>query len=110
MSQFDINKVRLAALDYAEKNKIVNEKSIRAFVDGFKFRDKADAVMNLEGIKHTFDINAQSKESDALHDGLTGDQYSNRMLQGAEAQSISNDIQSLIVKIKKFNAKFDKKY
>lgn len=33
------DKVRLEALDYAEKNKIVNQKTIQAYIDGYYSRN-----------------------------------------------------------------------
>lgn len=30
-----VNRVRLMSLDYAEKNRVVNQKAIKAFVDGY---------------------------------------------------------------------------
>ena len=44
------NSVRLKALNYAEKNKIVNQKTINAFIDGYKSgyeRDYEDVLENL---------------------------------------------------------------
>lgn len=44
---YNKDQVKLKALEYAEKNKIVNQKSINAFIAGFNFRDSHNSIPTL---------------------------------------------------------------
>jgi len=64
MSIFSKDKVKLQALEYAEKNKIVNQKSINAYIDGFNMRDNAESEINLKSVEKVFQSNYDSCEDD----------------------------------------------
>ena len=105
MSLFDKSKVKLQALEYAERNKIVNQKSIDAYVAGFNVRDSANAEINLKSVQDIFQKNYDNWETDCGYCDLRNDQYQARKLQGYEAKQISDALKDIIQKIKAFNKK-----
>lgn len=54
------NELRLEALNYAEKNKIVNSKSIQAFFDGYRTNDNETSFKDM--LKYIIDKWNHSKE------------------------------------------------
>ncbi|WP_454060132.1 hypothetical protein [Elizabethkingia ursingii] len=110
MSVFDKDKVKLAALEYAEKNKIVNQKTINAFIDGFKFRNSHDSDNVLLYLIKVFRDNHDSAKDDAGYGDLRGESYNNRIQEGYEALEISNQLIEIRNKIKSFNLKNGHKY
>ncbi|MDV3661663.1 hypothetical protein CMU70_14505 [Elizabethkingia anophelis] len=110
MSAFDKDKVKLAALEYAEKNKIVNQKTINAFIDGFKLRDSHSSDNVLSYLISVFKDNHDSAKDDAGYGDLRGESYNNRIQQGFEALEISNQLTEIYSKIKQFNLKYKHKY
>lgn len=110
MSSFDKDKVKLAALNYAEQNKIVNQKSIQAFVAGFNLRDNSDCDTELSIVYNKLKGNHDKWKDDCMYGDLRGHAYSSRESQGSEALEIANKVQELRGLIKIFNKKFDTKY
>ncbi|HFK5582152.1 TPA: hypothetical protein ACG0AV_002082 [Elizabethkingia anophelis] len=110
MSAFDKDKVKLAALEYAEKNKIVNQKTINAFIDGFKLRDSHDSDSVLLYLIKVFRNNNESAKDDAGYGDLRGESYNNRIQEGHEALEISTQLTEIRNKIKSFNLKYTHKY
>lgn len=110
MSLFDKDKIKLQALSYAEKNKIVNQKSIEAYIAGFTMRDKADSEINLKSVEEHFQSNYDSWETDCGYCDLRNQDYQQRKSEGYEALEIAKDIRNIIEKIKKFNSKNQRKY
>ncbi|MVW92415.1 hypothetical protein FCL53_10605 [Elizabethkingia meningoseptica] len=110
MSAFDKDKLKLAALEYAEKNKIVNQKTINAFIDGFKLRDSHSSDNVLSYLISVFKDNHDSAKDDAGYGDLRGESYNNRIQQGFEALEISNQLTEIYSKIKSFNLKYEHKY
>lgn len=110
MEAFDIDKLRIAALNYAEKNKIVNQKTIQAFIDGFKLRDSKDSDNVLTYLERVFKSNFDSADSDIGYGDMRGDSASNRKKEGYEALEISKQVSELKIKIQNFNKKFKHKY
>ena len=104
------DRIKLQALNYAEKNKIVNQKTIQAYVDGFKFRDNADADLNLMDIEKQFKNNFDSWERDCSMGGLSSDGYGKRKSEGHDARQISEDLKRLRDKIAEFNKENNRKY
>lgn len=110
MSIFSKDKVKLQALEYAEKNKIVNQKSINAYIDGFNMRDNSEAEINLKSVEKVFQSNYDSWEDECGYSAITGSQYNLRKLEGYEALQIAESIRKLISDIKDFNKKYKKHY
>lgn len=110
MSLFDKQKVKLQALEYAEKHKIVNQKSIDAYIAGFNMRDLADSEINLKSVEDIFRRNYESWETDCGYSDLRNDQYQARKLEGHEAKQIADALKDLVQKVKQFNSKNQRKY
>jgi len=91
-----INKdiVRLQALDYAEKNKIVNQKSINAYVDGFyarhnlKFKEQVEILLEYS--------NQQDRLSDAGHADARGENYNKYRLCDDYWKDIQNKLTNIL--------------
>lgn len=110
MSIFDKDKIKLQALNYAEKNKIVNQKSIDAYIAGFYMRDNSDSEINLKSVEDIFQRNYNDWEADCGYSDLRNQDYQQRKSEGYEALEIAKDIRSIIEKIKNFNSKNKRKY
>jgi len=110
MSIFDKDKIKLQALNYAEKNRIVNQKSIDAYIAGFYMRDNSESEINLKSVEDVFQRNYNDWETDCGYSDLRNKDYQQRKSEGYEALEIAKDIRSIIEKIKKFNSKNQRKY
>ena len=110
METFDIDKLRIAALNYAEKNKIVNQKTITAFIDGFKLLDSKDSDNVLTYLEKVFKSNFDSTDSDIGYSDMRGEMVMKRKQEGLEALELSKEVKELRLKIKNFNTKYNKKY
>lgn len=110
MSLFDRDKIKLQALNYAEKHKIVNQKSIDAYIAGFNMRDNAESDINLKSVEKIFQNNYDSWENDCGYCDLRNEDYQQRKTEGYEALEIAKDIRNILDKIKKFNSKNKRKY
>lgn len=110
MSVYDMDKVKLKALEYAEKNKIVNQKTINAFIDGFRFRDAHDSDNVLSYLTKQFQRNYDSWENDCGYGDYRGEMYTQRKTEGYEALELAKEIDTLKQKIKEFNKKYRHSY
>lgn len=107
---YNKDQVKLKALEYAEKNKIVNQKSINAFIAGFNFRDSHNSIPTLNYLSNVFKNNFNSWEDDCGYGDYRGEMFNRRREQGLEALSISKEIDILKNRIETFNKKYKTEY
>lgn len=107
---YDKNQVKLKALEYAERNKIVNQKSINAFIAGFNFRDSHNSIPTLNYLSSVFKNNFDSWEADCGYGDYRGEMFKRRQKEGLEALEIQKQIDDLKSKIEIFNKTYKTEY
>ena len=102
------NDLKLQALKYAESKKIVNIKTIEAYIAGYRLRHSATYIMELEKIIKEYKQNHDSAQDDCGYGDLRGESFNRRISEGSDALKLSQDLEVIKGRILQFNKKYNK--
>lgn len=100
--------LKLQALKYAESKKIVNLKTIEAYIAGYKLRHSATHVMELEKMIKEYKANHDRAEDDCDYGDFRGEQFNRRIAEGSDALRLSRDLEDIKGRILEFNKEYNK--
>ena len=100
--------LKLQALKYAESKKIVNQRSIDAYIAGYRLRHSATKIMELEKMINDYKQNHDSAQDDCGYGDLRGESFNRRISEGSDALKLSQDLEVVKGRILEFNKKYNR--